>query len=370
MADRGITLVAGGDVMLGEHPIMVGRGVGTAINRDPGFDPFAGIADVLGGADLAFANLECALEDPPRGASPEARECLGPARGVGLLQRAGFAALSVANNHIEQHGPEAVRRTLAALMDAGISPVGLAAEPGRCRPVDLERGGVPLRLLGYSLRPRQHFTHTPLYAEGTPEGMLADVAAAVAAGRTVVISVHWGDEFVPRPSRAQQELGRALVDEGAVLVLGHHPHVLQGWERRGRGVIVYSLGNLVFDMPWLPELRRTALFRCRLDASGVESCGWQPLLLDRRHRPQPAVGAEGETILGFLAEASSALESGEGPLAVGGDDEYAGAVRRGLAANRKASHAHFLRHAWRYEPRVLGSIVGKFVRRRLGLLKD
>ena len=365
------TIVATGDIMLGEHPIMVGCGVCTSIERDPAFDPFAGLGPLLREADVVFGNLECALGPRPRGGPPDARECLGPPRGLDLLVRAGFNALSVANNHIEQHGAGVFRSTLAGLAASGIGAVGLAGgAAGRCRPVDVEAGGVPLRLLGWSLRPRQHFTRPPLYAEGTVDGMLADVRAGIAAGRLVIVSVHWGDEFVARPSRSQQELGRALVDAGASLVLGHHPHVLQGWERYGRGAIVYSLGNLVFDMPWLPELRRSGLFRCRLGADGVAECGWEPLLLDSRHRPRPAPPPEAAEIREFLREARRGLEEGSGPLAVPDDEEYSDAVRRGLARNRRASHAHFLAQVWSYQPRVLAGIVGKFVRRRLGLLRD
>ena len=153
-----IKIVAGGDIMLGEHPIMVGRGVSTQMLNDRGFSPFSAITDVLNEVDLAFANLECALSDPPPGASPTERECRGPSRGIASLKSAGFSALSIANNHIQQHGQIAFSETVSALLDAGIRPVGLAAEDaGQCQPVDIDYGDIRVRLLGYSLRPRSSY---------------------------------------------------------------------------------------------------------------------------------------------------------------------------------------------------------------------
>jgi poly-gamma-glutamate synthesis protein (capsule biosynthesis protein) len=371
LPNASFNLVAGGDVMLGEHPVMVGRGVLTALTRDAEFDPFSGIRPILAAADLAFANLECSLKDLAPGTPVADRACIGPANGIGVLVRAGFSILNVANNHVEQHGTQAFGDTIATLNGAGIGVAGLGTEDdGHALPVDRELNGVPFRVLGYSLRPRQHFTHRPLYAEGQEPSMLEDIRAGAAAGRQVIVSMHWGDEFVDRPSRDQVRLGRAMIDAGASLVLGHHPHVLQGWESYRGGFIVYSLGNLVFDMPWHDSLRRSALFSCRIDAAGVSEARWIPLLLDSMHRPQPATDEAASSILAFLSEARTGLESGTGSFAPTSDEEYARLVVRGLARNRASGYGYFLRNCWRYEPAVLRDMVSKFILRRLGILKD
>ena len=366
-----IRLIAGGDVMLGEHPIMVGRGMSTRMQKDPEFSPLSGIAGILQQADLTFANLECVLSDPGPGATPAERECRGPARGIESLAAAGFSALSVANNHIQQHGDPAFAGTIAALVGAGIAPVGLAGDaPGRCQPVDIDRGDLQIRILGYSLRPRQHFTHRPGYAEGTLAGISTDVKEGRRHDRIVVVSLHWGDEFIGYPSREQVALGRAIIDAGATLVLGHHPHVLQGCETYGRGAIVYSLGNLVFDMPWLPELRQSALFSCRLSAAGIDQLTWLPLVLDDRHCPLPAVGEAATRTLEFLQEASDDLSTGSGTWAPRDPREYQRDLLRAAARQRTASHRYFMANLWRYEFAVLRNVIGKFIMRRLGRLND
>lgn len=376
----GIRLVAGGDVMLGEHPLTVGWGLGTRLRRVGAPYPFAHLRELMAGADLAVANLECSLADRPRGAPYDACQCLGPAAGVASLVAAGFRTVSVANNHVLQHGPDVFRATLAALRRAGVEPVGeaagAAAEPDaghlRCRPVDREAGGVPLRLLAYSLRPRQHFTEPPLYAEPTAASLLADVRAGHAAGRTVVVSLHWGDEFVARPSPAQVALGRRLVDEGATLVLGHHPHVLQGWERRGDGLIAYSLGNLAFDMLWQEPLRRSALLEVRLAPGKVLDAVWHPLWIGADFQPRPAPPAEVAAITGFLARAAAELAARPeaDAAAEAAEAAYRAEVARALQTHRRASHLFFARNLWRYRPRVLAAILDKAFLRRTGRLRD
>ena len=128
-------------------------------------------------------------------------------------------------------------------------------------PVSITVAGVGLTFLGYSLRPRQYFTEEPLYAEGREDGILSDVRAARGESDVVIVSLHWGEEFIDRPSPDDVRLAHAIVDGGADLIIGHHPHVLRGVERRGRGWIVYSLGNFVCDMHWEEPLRETAKTR-------------------------------------------------------------------------------------------------------------
>ncbi|MCK4305851.1 MAG: CapA family protein [Candidatus Eisenbacteria sp.] len=365
-------LLGCGDIMLGEHPIMVGWGISRefAVGRE--LYPFAHVHELLAGADLVFGNLESALSPLPRGRSLSARECIGPAQGAELLRIAGFHALSVANNHIQQHGPKSLRMTLDLLGRAGLLAVGEAAEGGRrCRPVDLEIGGLPLRLLAYSLRPRQFFSEQPLYAEPDEESLLVDVRAGRDAGRTVVCSLHWGDEFVARPSPSQIQLGRRLIEAGATLVLGHHPHVLQGGEHWGDGYIAYSLGNFVFDMIWEERLRRTACLQALLAPQRVVEVDWIPIWIGDDFAPRIGRGAEQRKILHFLEDAAVRLrDQREGFENSGETESYLIEVRKELLRHRYASHRHFLRNLRRYELRIMAEIAGRAVLRRLGFLRD
>ena len=105
----------------------------------------------------------------------------------------------------------------------------------------------------------------------------------------VIVSLHWGTEYMDRPQAAQRQLARALVDAGARLVLGHHPHVVQGVETYHDAVIAYSLGNFVFDqLP--PDTRWSVILSIDADAHGVSRWEAIRVLLDERHRPVPCQG--------------------------------------------------------------------------------
>ncbi len=128
----------------------------------------------------------------------------------------------------------------------------------------------------------------------------------------MVVSLHWGDEFIDRPSPADVQLARAIVDAGADLIIGHHPHVLRGVERHGRGWIVYSLGNFVCDMLWEEELRETAIAECRLSKNGVEQVRLLPVRINDDSQPVPLQGEGAARLEQRLARLSSALSRNEG----------------------------------------------------------
>lgn len=357
--------------MLGEHPAMVGRGMASRLKQDPSFDPFSGIRELITAGDLAIGNLECPISDWPSFCLPSDRECRAPGRATTTLATSGLSAVTVANNHVQQHGERAVQETVSLLEANGIAIVGLAGrEAGRCRPVDIKMHGANVRLLGYSLRPRQHFSTPPLYAEGTHEGILRDIKEGHTAGSLVIVSIHWGDEFVAVPSQEQVVFGRQMVAAGCSLVLGHHPHVLQGWERYGQGVILYSLGNLIFDMPWLPSLRRTALADCLLTEDGCESVEWHPLELDAWHRPLSAGEPAASEVLSFLEESCEHLARGEGRWSPPAPELYLQLVAAAQSQERWARNRYFLRRLHRYRLDVSGQLIGKFLLRRVGLLHD
>ena len=234
--------------------------------------PFAHVASTLARADLAFGNLECTLsEHGLRPGDHHSMQLRGQMSYVEALRHAGFGVLCVANNHSMQHGRESFLETVDALRNAGIAVCGLAGTSYRTVvPEVVERNGLRIAFLGWSLRPRRYFASDPLYAEGYAADMLNDVRTARKTHDCVVVTLHWGDEFVERPSPAEIELAHDVMDAGADLLIGHHPHVLRGCERYGRGWIVYSLGNFLGDMIWSDRMRDSVIAECRLTPDGVE----------------------------------------------------------------------------------------------------
>jgi gamma-polyglutamate biosynthesis protein CapA len=290
-----VTLVFGGDVAFGRVRGSARRSIG-------GERPLAHVAPLFGGAHFAFVNLESPLcEPPPRAAPPGGPVLLaGPLWAATHLAEVGVDVVSLANNHAMDCGAEGLRGTLQALAAAGVSAVGAVAGSGDpFAPVFLTRGGVKVawfaatdrRNLGVRTADlRAHVAVATLPALGRSLPPRVAAVRALGAVDLIVVSLHWGAELAPGPSPAARALAHALVDAGADVVVGHHPHVMQPSERRGGGVIFYSLGNLLFDMR-APATRAGALARVRF----VRAVGRMDLvsveLLETRadggHAPRP-----------------------------------------------------------------------------------
>ena len=236
-------LLFGGDVMLC-------RDVARRIREtnDPSH-PFVKIAPLLASADLTFVNLESPFADKgPRGedglvfrARPET---------ISGLVLAGVDVASTANNHARDCGDHGLAYTVAWLREHHIEPVGTGENPEKAHAgVVLERHGVRFGFLGYTFDQSNGNWHDVDWRVAVLDipTMQDDVAALLKKADVVIVSMHNGNEYQKTPSRAQVDFAHAAIDAGATLVIGHHPHVTQPVERYGRGVIFYSLGNLVFD---------------------------------------------------------------------------------------------------------------------------
>jgi poly-gamma-glutamate synthesis protein (capsule biosynthesis protein) len=318
------------------------------------------LASALGPADVCFGNLETPLSDVGR--LPGARRSLqlrgDPDYGA-VLHSAGFALLGVANNHALEHGREAYRDSLHRIEGLGIGPCGLAGTDGwSARPITRDIGGVRVGILGYSLRPSIDDGLPPPHALGTESGILADVRRLRPDVDCLIVSLHWGEEFVTSPSAAEVAFGHAVIEAGARIVVGHHPHVARPVERYRGGVIAYSLGNFLADMIWHEPLRHGLVLDCVVSASALEDVRVHRVRLDRSFLPTVD-----------QRDALSMVESR--PVAGLAPDEYVRAARRTVAAQRRALYRYTLLNAWRFDPRVLAQLAvnalsGKVSRRARG----
>ena len=344
--DKGVRFLAVGDLQLGDSPTCVGFGFcshyGDEMHR-----ALAGVQPLLAGADIAFGNLETPLSEcglkPGSWASFQLR---GRSAYAPALRAAGFTVLNVANNHAAQHGVATFHDSRRVLTDAGLASCGVrGTATWTSEPVVLPTpAGAKVGVLGYCLRPRQYGPDVPPYAEGEPESMRADVARLRASVDYVVVSLHWGEEFVDTPSAAEVALGRSLVDAGAVLVVGHHPHVLRPWERYRDGVIAYSLGNFAGDMVWYPPFRRGGMLECVLSAGGVSSAR----VLTTRADEDLAVVAEEGSGAPPLTQLKGLTES-----------EYQAEIGRTQREQRLASYGFALRNLHRYRLTMLGQLAAR-----------
>jgi poly-gamma-glutamate synthesis protein (capsule biosynthesis protein) len=251
------TLAAVGDVLMHEAVKRSAEVHGKG-SPDGGYAwLFAPIADFLADADVTFANLETPIAPD---ASAGTREYVfnAPPEVVAALGRAGVDVVSVANNHAFDQGRAGFEETLRRLEQAGMKAVGAGPEGRAAGPVRVDAGGLGLAFLGYAHFFNQDGNACPpagarpciQAAQLERARILEDVRAAAAEADAVVVSLHWGVEYDAQPRAEDVELAHAIVEAGALVVLGHHPHVLQPIElyRRtdGRvGVVAYSLGNFV-----------------------------------------------------------------------------------------------------------------------------
>ena len=248
-------LVLGGDVMLSRHVARVARG-----RKDPAF-PLRDLAPVLQAADIAFVNLESPFSD--RGAVVEHGMIFkAEPEMIAALELAGIDVVSTANNHARDQGSHGVEFTLDWLErhQIAVAGTGISAEAAHAGVV-IEHNGIKFGFLAYTYD-QSNGNHTDMddrVAVMDVARMREDVSGARARADAIIVSMHAGTEYSPRANAQQVAFAHAAIDAGASVVVGHHPHVTQPWERYGQGVIFYSLGNLVFDQFQRVETQHGAL---------------------------------------------------------------------------------------------------------------
>ena len=250
--------------------------------HQPPESAFTNVLATLRGADLRFAQVERLYAR--RGSYQEQNGMSGrPARQdpsfADVFKTVPFDILSLASNHTGDWGPEAVEDTVETFRLLGIPTVGAGCNVAEARkPVILERNGVRIAFLAYvsTVLPqfwanesragaapmRAHTYYEPYeYQPGAParvvtvphaadlEHLVADVKQVRQHADVVLVSLHWGVHYVPRPCDYQPVVAHAAIDAGADVILGHHAHQPQGIEIYKNGVVFYSMGNFAFAPP-------------------------------------------------------------------------------------------------------------------------
>jgi poly-gamma-glutamate synthesis protein (capsule biosynthesis protein) len=138
------------------------------------------------------------------------------------------------------------------------------------------------------------------------------VTEAKADHDLVIVMVHWGDEYAEAPSLPQVKAAHALIDAGAALVIGHHPHVLQAVERYGDGLVAYSMGNFLFENTHdIPRLTGVLHVRVRDEGRCIERAAFHPAYIKRTpvQHPVPATGGMGKRVRARVTEQSKAFDT-------------------------------------------------------------
>ena len=230
-----------GDINLTDWDFNFGFGIGSRIAQ--GFDPFSHLVREQG--DIWIGNFEGVASDVTVRNGMAAKVFRVSPSVLNKLHH--FDIYGFANNHAMQHGEEAYLQTWDALQIQGCKLFGKKD----CRSICFEHQGKNVSLTGCCLRIDQ-FTNNPCYWYNPEYEEIEKEIEGLPKDSFKVLFVHWGNEYINRPSSRQKKFAHWLIDEGFDLIIGMHPHVLQGYEDYKGKRIYYSLGNFVFDMPSEP----------------------------------------------------------------------------------------------------------------------
>lgn len=368
---RSVTLAAGGDVGTGHNPPE---------------SAFAHVLDALRASEIRFAQVERLYSE--RGtyqwqSLAQKLEIRQPPSTASAFCSAPFDVLSLASNHTGDWGPEAIEDTLDTFRGLRIPTIGAGRNIAEARrPVVIEKNGLRVAFLAYCSvllpqywaaedRPgcapmRAHTFYEPYeYQPGSPprivtvphehdlDMLVQDVRRAKQAADVVVVSMHWGLHYLAKPLAYQTTVGRAAIDAGAAVILGHHPHQQQGIEVYKDAVIFYSLGNFAFHrrgggpaycMPngeythkevytlnvdpgvsydYRRHWNESGIAYIELDRDGVKKAAYLPSLLNAAGQPEIVKpnDPQFESIRRYLEWAASDLPGGVKEIGVE-DDRY------------------------------------------------
>ncbi|MDO4475473.1 MAG: CapA family protein [Lachnospiraceae bacterium] len=299
-----VTISAIGDLTLGDDvnfSPMTSFSTVAAMN-DTGYF-FNNVRSVLASDDITFGNLEGALSNG--GTRKEKQFAFrGSPEYTAILTEGSVEAVTLANNHSADYGDQAYADTQTALEQAGIG--WCSGEQISFRDVN----GIRVALIG-------------IYALENGTEKLGEVEQTIAAAKAqgaglIVVGFHWSAEMAETPDDSMVTLAHAAIDQGADMVVGHHPHVLQGIEEYNGKYIAYSLGNFCFGGNSTPSDMDTMIFQVtfELDASkkvtdcrmNIVPCTISSDPYANNYQPTPAQGEEAERILAKIRERSAAFD--------------------------------------------------------------
>jgi poly-gamma-glutamate synthesis protein (capsule biosynthesis protein) len=274
--------------------VMLGRGIGQVHSPSTWNQVFAAVKPEVAVADLAIDNLESPVTAAPL--AQEGFDLRAPPESLAALTSAGLDVVTLANNHSRDSGTRGLEETKSALENAGLLYGGAGPEP------------LVLAIQGYRL---VLIAVDDVVEPVDVEELLLEINQARKSADLVVdfviVSIHWGIEYTGAPTIREKEIAHQMVESGADIVYGHHPHVLQPveWMTSSDGracLIAYSLGNAVFDQVTPPSARRGAVLLVDLDRHGTFGVQAVPFEIDvATGILMPADPTTGNSILKRLA---------------------------------------------------------------------
>jgi len=305
-----LEIVAGGDVMIGHWTLSYLEKYGADY-------PFLKIESTLKAADIAFANIEAPFADSGKAVENKRFTFKVPTKYAKSIKNAGFNLVSIANNHIMDFGEPALATTRNILQENAIhfSGAGLSLQDA-WEPAIVETDAGKVALLAFAMTfPKEFWANDSTGGTAYPyeNKMAATIDSLNSKVDYILVSFHWGTEKKTTPNDYQTYFARLAIDHGADLVLGHHPHVLQGFEIYKNRLIAYSLGNLAFSA-YSKAALNSILLKVKLHKDGLFTAGILPLNIDNtviEFQPDFAKGKQKEFIIQELDSLSRELNGAD-----------------------------------------------------------
>lgn len=301
-----------GEVMLSfTGDILLDRDVGRKILQNGNKYPYEYVKEILNKSDIVYGNLECPLLNKGT-PTIKRRELIfkGEVSNSTALKEAGYSILNLANNHAMDYGSGGLLSVINALKDSSIMPLGGGTDNKSSHtPVFIIKKGIKVGFLGYSIFPPEGYVfleNKPDIARFSNSITAEDIKQAKAQCDFLVVTFHWGKEFSHFPSDLQKEMAHLAIDSGCDMVVGHHPHVLQGIERYKGKPIFYSLGNFVFDKQIPPGTDESIILNIRINRNGIVDSEIIPVKI-KNCQPMPVHGKDSEYILNRIKLYSEGL---------------------------------------------------------------
>lgn len=336
-------IVFTGDINLTDWIFNVGFGIGTNIGK--GLDPFKYLERKED--DVWVGNFEGVASNVSAYKGIYAKAFRVEPKILIRLHHMDYYGF--ANNHAMEHGGEAYRETVKALESYGSQVFGTKDK----KSIIIEHQGKMISLTGMCLR-IEALKEEPLYWHNPEYWEIKEEIVTLPQDAFKVLFVHWGNEYINRPSAVQKKFAHWLIDTGFNLIIGMHPHVLQGYEDYNGGRIYYSLGNCVFDMP---------SEQCKIGAQvGVDFKNGQPAFSEKYLKIDneccPHVVAESEVPpqwhFDYLNERLKIDDNLE---------EYHQEIKKGYLVYRNANRKKLLTSAFKH-PGFFFNILKDFIKRK------
>lgn len=357
-----LKIYAVGDIMLGEQPLCNNFGVSSIIKLKGSDYLFDNVRSLFNDGNIVFGNLECSIMNENSANDQKHKFFCAESSVIEGLKRANFNVLSVANNHIMENKDVLFRSTVQMLRDNNIHPVGIANE------IEIiNEKGYKIAFLAYSFI-EDNIPDSGYNKIRSEDPILQDIQKIRSDVDLVIISLHWGYEYVPYPSPDQIRIGRKLVDAGADIILGGHPHVIQSYEIYKNRPIFYSLGNFIFDQTYIPITKEAFVADITIyDSLDSMDIRIIPIIIDDNYyQPHPITSLKTDTSGKSFDSIREALENKSLLDYISSFEDYDLLRYKYYKTAQWNMRVQFARNFYRYSLSTIFGIIKQYFNKRMG----